>query len=1391
MGFVLNLTRVTKTLFAAVLSIMLVIGIAKQSQAGTEALGATAGAATAITTSFTNAATANGVTTEYAKIDINGGSVSLSAITIAHSATLFIWDSSSGNEGLTGTGAISIAPDKTLTLVLGNDGDGFNLVTEYADLNINGDTTGGGSLVISAGTADAADNAGVDQVLDFNNLVTAENLTITGQSGDQGGAFDGSALGVTDLAGGILTINSALVIKAGLGSTLATGTGGLVIVTDASSMINAATVHISGGDGGNSAGTADAAAGGLMTISDISAGITATTITFSGGTGGVSTSAGDHDGGAGGGMLVSNITGAAMDDYTTINFLGGNGGAGSTDDHAGGVGGAGGAIDVTDLDAVFGVTASTFNISSGTGGNGGTGGSTAAGAPGGIGGAVSGFSTSAAVTGSVNVKTGGGGTGGNGTLAVAGGAAAAGGDTTFEDFAALVTGTMTLSTGNGGNAGTNGTLTGGVAGIGGAGGALAFADMHQLTGALVIQSGNGGAASDAVVGTTGAIGGAGGAIAIANLTTSAAMSSTVTITSGNGGNAGDGTLTAVGGIGGAGGAIANNQSSNEQDIGGAVLITSGNGATGGTAGTTTGAVGGAGGAITAVEFGDFGSTLTVVGGNGGTGGASTVKDSQTGGAGGAGGAVGINETGSTTAGNISYTAGDGGDGGSANCASCVGGKGGAGGVLTNLLTGAQASNVSLVGGVGGDGSSAVVGTGGMGGAGGTIAATIAGNIAGTVFLDDGAAGSAGGSAGGTAGAAGLAGTVVLNLASSTVALAVTVGDTGEGTINTATGAVIFSKSIGTSSKSLGALNAAIATTFTESVYVDTLDVNNGIAITNAGTSEQVYSGAITGDADLTVNAASHANLEGVSVFDTISIAALGRLEINEAVTIEEDNGLTITGTAILEIGSGIVAGETAITNDGSTEVHIAAALTVKMPENFTSGVITLIEDAGKTDEAAAAANITFTANTLASYAATNSGDAIIITATRKSAATIASALGITASAAGALDKAATAAATDAAVATIINTTLAAGGAGAKKLAEQIQGSADGLGATSGGATASAGAAVVSIGSSRMAALRTGNAYASTAYFTPTLAQNNTQHGTGFNAGSDAQSNSMWMKPFASFGDQGLRTGVAGYEADTYGLAMGADTRLNTHSIAGLSFSYADTDVDGKGAGNSHSDIRSYQLTAYADYTESDWYVEGLVGYAFNDMDTAREITATSATAKGDTNSGQYMVSVNAGSPMTLEDATGAKGWSGAYFTPTLGLSIIHVANKEYTETGAGVLNLKVSPEDITIVKTSLGGRLHTNVENSDGRFVPELRAKLLYDVAGDDGSSSNTFTGGGTAFNVEGQEVAQFAASVGVGFAFAPKGGEMDGMSLSVNYDAEFKSGFTGQSGNVNIRYPF
>ena len=96
-----------------------------------------------------------------------------------------------------------------------------------------------------------------------------------------------------------------------------------------------------------------------------------------------------------------------------------------------------------------------------------------------------------------------------------------------------------------------------------------------------------------------------------------------------------------------------------------------------------------------------------------------------------------------------------------------------------------------------------------------------------------------------------------------------------------------------------------------------------------------------------------------------------------------------------------------------------------------------------------------------------------------------------------------------------------------------------------------------------------------------------------------------MKGFGILGDQGSRYGIAGVRSRTYGGSLGGDFKVD-RSNYGVSFSYAYTNVDSKAAGNAQTHIASYQATFYADYTADSWYVEGLAGYARNEIGTSSQ-----------------------------------------------------------------------------------------------------------------------------------------------------------------------------------------
>lgn len=497
----------------------------------------------------------------------------------------------------------------------------------------------------------------------------------------------------------------------------------------------------------------------------------------------------------------------------------------------------------------------------------------------------------------------------------------------------------------------------------------------------------------------------------------------------------------------------------------------------------------------------------------------------------------------------------------------------------------------------------------------------------------------------------------------------------------------------------------------------------------------------------------------------------------QALTIAANSLATFTGSvtattltmgngAVISLGGGgFTTGQAAIVTTGL--ISASGSVTVHMPTSFTTGSLTIIDgSAGGVGTATYAAVDTalFTYNTVTN----TTNDTVIVTVTRRSTAAIAANLGTTTFVANALSKASSAVATgDATALTALDSALNAGGATAKQAAEEVAVQADALSAGASVAVGSGGQ-VIGVASNRLASLRTGAQYASAA-------------GVGFNTGDDPLTNAAWIKPFGNMSDQDESGGVAGFEADTAGVAAGIDTQLSKAHRVGASFAYSLSDVDGEGAGRSQLDIQSYQVTLYGDYTTKAYYVEGMIGYALNRTETSRSLTfgGLNRTASGDYDSNQYMLSVGGGIPFNVASDT--------FFTPTVGLAYTHVTSESYTETGAGNLNLIVDPDDVDAIIASIGGKLATTIKSGSHLYTPELRIGVSYDIAGDEATATGTYTGGGAAFTTTGTENEELAGNVGLGLTL--EAGQ--GVSLAANYDADIKDAFLGHSASLEVRFRF
>ena len=164
-----------------------------------------------------------------------------------------------------------------------------------------------------------------------------------------------------------------------------------------------------------------------------------------------------------------------------------------------------------------------------------------------------------------------------------------------------------------------------------------------------------------------------------------------------------------------------------------------------------------------------------------------------------------------------------------------------------------------------------------------------------------------------------------------------------------------------------------------------------------------------------------------------------------------------------------------------------------------------------------------------------------------------------------------------------------------------------------------------------------------------------------------------------------------------------------------------------------------------------------------------------ATASYD--SDQVMANLGVGMPINV---------GGAYLTPNAGFNYTIVSTDSYTETGAGNLNLTVSPDDAEMMIGSIGARLHSKIQNKSFTLIPEVHANARYDFEGDKAKATANFTGGGAAFVAEGAEFEQFGFNVGAGLSV-----EQEDVSLGINYDLEKKDDFIGHSATVQGRLKF
>ena len=264
----------------------------------------------------------------------------------------------------------------------------------------------------------------------------------------------------------------------------------------------------------------------------------------------------------------------------------------------------------------------------------------------------------------------------------------------------------------------------------------------------------------------------------------------------------------------------------------------------------------------------------------------------------------------------------------------------------------------------------------------------------------------------------------------------------------------------------------------------------------------------------------------------------------------------------------------------------------------------------------------------------------------------------------------------------------------------------------------------------------------------------------------------------------------GFDFQTTGINVGADYYINKQLLAGVTLGYSsgDAELDDDGA---QVDTDSLKVGVYATYFEdgssekiSGWYVNGYLGGGYNEYDFERTVSAgtISQTAKGDSKGYELNSVIGGGYDYQLGDAT--------IVGLITSLRYDRLWVDDYSESGAGSLDLDVDDQDLDSLRSDLGVRVaYSVVAIDDIIWHWGAQASWQHEFMDTENTVKARLVNGGSAsFNTDvNQDISADTLSLGASLS-----GEISTqLSVGVAYFAEINEDYTSNTLNFSIAYGF
>lgn len=195
----------------------------------------------------------------------------------------------------------------------------------------------------------------------------------------------------------------------------------------------------------------------------------------------------------------------------------------------------------------------------------------------------------------------------------------------------------------------------------------------------------------------------------------------------------------------------------------------------------------------------------------------------------------------------------------------------------------------------------------------------------------------------------------------------------------------------------------------------------------------------------------------------------------------------------------------------------------------------------------------------------------------------------------------------------------------------------------------------------------------------------------------------------NFGDKDSSNSEPGYDFTTTGVTAGVDYRVTDDLALGVAVGRISNDTE-LNDDLGEVEVDGYAVSVYGNYVRDNFYADGVVSYGWNDFEVTRQIEFDNRTATADTDGNQLSVDVNGG--------YNARSGNLSY-GPTVGVRYDRVEIDDYTEEGAGSLNMAVQDQEAESVVLSAGVQAAYAFKAGNTTVTPNIRASYEHEFAND------------------------------------------------------------------------